>query len=89
MAELCNPAGTAGQSGADHRPVQAVADDIARAAPAPDEGDGTASADPDDALQQLTTAVTRPAARGHGGGWLEGIREHVGYQGPVLSTRFP
>jgi hypothetical protein len=77
--------GTVGQGPADNRPAEAVAAEIARARPEPDEGDGSAPPDPGEGL---------PLRRGgHGpghpdGGWLSGIREYIPDAGPVPSSRF-
>jgi hypothetical protein len=80
--------GTAGQGPADERPAEAVAAEIARTAPEPDEGDGSTPPDPGESLHRFTAAVTAPGARERGGGWLGGLREYIPDAGPVPSSRF-
>jgi hypothetical protein len=86
--------GSVGETPADERPVHEIADEIAHAAPEPDEGDGSTPADPDDALTAFVTAVagassTRGESSDRGDGrWLTGIREYVPDSGPVPSSRF-
>ena len=78
--------GTVGQGPEDNRPAKAVAAEIARAMPEPDEGDGSAPPDPDEGLRCFVEVVTAPGTRD--GGWLSGIREHIPDAGPVPSSRF-
>ncbi len=80
--------GTVGQGPADDRPVEAIAADIARAAPEQDEGDGSAPPDPGEGLRRFAEAVTAAGARERDGGWLGGIREYIPDAGPVPSSRF-
>jgi hypothetical protein len=78
--------GTVGPEPADDRPAEAVAAEIARAVPEPDEGDGSAPPDPDEGLRRFIEEVT---AEGTGdGGWLSGIREYIPDAGPVPSSSF-
>jgi hypothetical protein len=78
--------GTVGQGPADDRPAEAIAAGIVPAVPEPDEGDGSAPADPGEGLRRFVEAVTAPGARD--GGWLSGIREYIPDAGPVPSSRF-
>ena len=78
--------GTVGQGPEDNRPAEAVAAEIARAMPEPDEGDGSTPPDPGEGLRRFVEAVTAPGARD--GGWLSGIREYIPDAGPVPSSRF-
>ncbi|REK90220.1 hypothetical protein DY245_11485 [Streptomyces inhibens] len=64
----------------DDRPEQAVADDLLRADPTPDPGDGDTPPDPDTELARFVT-VARDA-------WLTGPRDHVPSPGPVGGSRF-
>jgi hypothetical protein len=80
--------GTAGQGPADDRPVEAIAADIARTTPEPDEGDGSTPPDPDQGLRRFAGTVTAASTRERGGGWLGGIREYIPDAGPVPSSRF-
>ena len=80
--------GTAGHGPADDRPVGAIAEEIACAAPEPDEGDGGAPPDPAGGLRRFAEAVTSASAGDRGGGWLGGVREYVPDAGPVPSSRF-
>ena len=81
--------GTAGQSPADDRPIQAIATGIVHAAPLQDEGDGSTPPDPDEGLRRFVEAVTAAGTRERDGGWLGGIREYIPDAGPVPSNRFP
>ena len=54
--------------------------------PEPDEGDGSAPADPGEGLRRFVEAVTAPSTGD--GGWLSGIREYIPDVGPVPSSRF-
>ena len=78
--------GTVGQGPEDNRPAKAVAAEIARAMPEPDEGDGGTPPDTDEGLRRFVEAVTSPGTRD--GGWLSGIREYIPDAGPVPSSRF-
>jgi tetratricopeptide (TPR) repeat protein len=78
--------GTVGHGPEDNRPADAVAAEIARAMPEPDEGDGSAPPDPDEGLRRFVEVVTVPGTRD--GGWLSGIREYIPDAGPVPSSRF-
>jgi hypothetical protein len=80
--------GTTGQGPGDDRPAAAIAADIARATPEPDDGDGSTPPDPDEGLRRFTEAVAASGARGRDGGWLGGIREYIPDAGPVPSSRF-
>ena len=79
--------GTAGQGPADDRPVEAIAAEIAGAAPVGDEGDGSTPPAPQ-ALRQLVEAITAAGTAAPDGGWLGGIREYIPDSGPVPSSRF-
>ncbi|MFI0407334.1 tetratricopeptide repeat protein [Actinomadura sp. 3N508] len=65
---------------ADERPAEELADEIVRAVPEDDEGDGATPPDPDEALAEFTRAVS--------GRWLTGPRDAVRSPGPVPSSRF-
>jgi hypothetical protein len=80
--------GTAGHGPADDRPAEAIAADITRATPEPDQGDGSTPPDTGEGLRRFTEAVTVAGARGRDGGWLGGIREYIPDAGPVSSSRF-
>jgi hypothetical protein len=80
--------GTAGHGPADDRPAEAIAADIARTTPEPDEGDGSTPPDPDEGLRRFAATVTAAGARERDGGWLGGIREYIPDAGPVPSSRF-
>jgi hypothetical protein len=80
--------GTVGQGPADDRPAEDIGAEIAAAAPQPDDGDGSAPPDPDEAVRRFVETVTAPSAHAHDGGWLDGLREYVPDAGPVPSGRF-
>jgi hypothetical protein len=80
--------GTTGQGPADDRPIQAAAAEITGTTPPTDEGDGSASQDPDDDLRHFVETVTAPKARDRDGSWLSGIREYIADAGPVPGNRF-
>ena len=80
--------GTVGHGPADDRPAEAIAADIARTTPEPDQGDGSTPPDPDGALRRFAATVTAAGARERDGGWLGGIREYIPDAGPVPSGRF-
>jgi hypothetical protein len=80
--------GTAGQGPADDRPAEAIAADIARTTPEPDEGDGSTPPDSDEGLRRFAASVTAAGTRERDGGWLSGIREYIPDAGPVPSSRF-
>lgn len=80
--------GTVGQGPADDRPAEAVAAEIARARPEPDQGDGSAPPDSGEGLRRFVEAITAPGVRERDGGWLGGVREYVPDAGPVPSSRF-
>lgn len=65
---------------ADDRPEAEIADEITRADPAADEGDGSGPADHDEAFAAFVTAVR--------GIWLRGDRARLPSAGPVASSRF-
>jgi hypothetical protein len=80
--------GTAGHGPADDRPVEAIAAEIARDAPEPDEGDGSTPPDTGEGLRRFTEAITAAGVGEGDGGWLGGLREYVADVGPVPSSRF-
>ncbi|UNO39204.1 hypothetical protein [Streptomyces sp. MST-110588] len=65
---------------ADDRPAESVANELLRAEPTPDPGDGDTPADPDESLTGFVRTV-----RDH---WLTGPREQSPSAGPVRSSRF-
>jgi len=82
------PDGQMGHGPQDDRPIEAIAADIVGASPDPDEGDGSTPAESDESLRQFVAAISSADARGHGGGWLGGVREHIPSSGPVPGNRF-
>ena len=80
--------GTVGPGPADGRPVEDIADELTRARPEPDEGDGNRPPDTDEELRRFTETVTAADAGERDGGWLGGIREYIADAGPVPSSRF-
>ena len=82
------PDGGVGPGPADDRPIEVIADEIVRATPERDEGDGGAPPDPDEDLRRFVETVTSARAHDRGGQWLGGIREYVADAGPVPSSRF-
>ncbi|GHF55242.1 tetratricopeptide repeat protein [Streptomyces griseosporeus] len=72
--------GEVGRSPADDRPAAEIAAEITGADPTPDEGDGSAPADPPARLTDLATAVADT--------WLRGPRDGLRSAGPVPSSRF-
>lgn len=64
----------------DDRPEEEIAAEILAADPSPDEGDGSAPADPVERLTEFVTAVR--------GSWLRGDRAGLTSSGPVSSSRF-
>ncbi|MCK1823643.1 hypothetical protein MTQ10_29690 [Streptomyces sp. XM83C] len=72
--------GEVGTAPADDRPEAEIAAEITAADPTPDEGDGSAPADPDERPAQLASAVADT--------WLRGPRGGVADTGPVSSSRF-
>ncbi|MFE6281309.1 hypothetical protein [Streptomyces sp. NPDC057877] len=65
---------------ADDRPEAVIAEEIVRADPAPETGDDSAPADPDETFAAFVTAVR--------GNWLRGDRAGLRSTGPVASSRF-
>ncbi|OKK08897.1 tetratricopeptide repeat protein [Streptomyces sp. CB02400] len=64
----------------DERPEAEIAAEIVGADPTPDEGDGSAPADPVERLTDFVSAVR--------GTWLRGDRYRLRSSGPVASSRF-